>query len=103
MSGVTTPTILFIFAPPDDESFSGAGTAMKYAAKGVRSVLVTATLGERGKSGDPPICTVEELPAVRERELRLAAEIIGFDELHLLGYRDRELSDAQPEDIRRAL
>lgn len=95
--------ILFCFAHPDDESFSGAGTAMKYAAAGVRTVLVTATLGERGKMGDPPVCTPEELPACRERELREAARIIGFDELHLLGYRDRELADAPPDEIRRTL
>ena len=38
---------------------------------------------------------------MRERELREAAEIIGFDELHLLGYRDKELADAPPEEIRR--
>lgn len=46
-----TKAILFCFAHPDDESFSGAGTAMKYAAVGTRTVLVTATLGERGKVG----------------------------------------------------
>ena len=63
-------TLLYSFAHPDDESFSGAGTAMKYAARGVRTILVTATLGERGKTGDPAICTVAELPGVRERELR---------------------------------
>jgi LmbE family N-acetylglucosaminyl deacetylase len=95
--------LLYCFAHPDDESFSGAGTAMKYAARGVRTVLVTATLGERGKTGDPALCTVEELPAVRERELRNAAAIIAFDELHLLGYRDRELPDAKPEEIRQKL
>jgi N-acetylglucosamine malate deacetylase 2 len=51
-----TNAILFCFAHPDDESFSGAGTAMKYAAAGARVVLVTATLGERGRNGDPPVC-----------------------------------------------
>ena len=97
-------TLLFCFAHPDDESFSGAGTAMKYAAEvGFRSVLVTATLGERGKTGDPAICTVEELPACRERELREAVRIIGIDDLHLLGYRDRELAEAPPVDVRQAL
>ena len=93
-------TLLFSFAHPDDESFSGAGTAMKYAAAGARIVLSTATLGERGKCGDPAVCTPEELPVVRERELRAAASIIGFDELHLLGYRDRELADAPVEEMR---
>lgn len=96
-------TLLFCFAHPDDESFSGAGTAMKYAAAGARTVLVTATLGQRGKCGDPPICRSDEIERVRERELREAARIIGFDELHLLGYRDRELADAPHEDVRRSL
>jgi LmbE family N-acetylglucosaminyl deacetylase len=98
-----TPAMLFIFAHPDDESFSGAGTAMKYAAEGVRTILLTATRGERGKCGDPPLCTPEELGAWREQELRNATAIIGFDELHLLDYRDRELAEAPPADIRRAI
>jgi N-acetylglucosamine malate deacetylase 2 len=95
--------ILFSFAHPDDESFAGAGTAMKYAAAGVKSVLVTATRGERGKAGNPPVCAPAELAAWREGELREAARIIGFDELHLLDYRDRELADAPVDDIRRSL
>lgn len=97
------PSLLFVFAHPDDESFSGAGTAMKYAAAGARIALLTATRGERGKTGDPPICTPGELPRCRERELREAATVIGFDELHLLSYRDRELADAPPDEIRRTL
>ena len=96
-------SLLFILAHPDDESFSGAGTAMKYAAAGARTVLVTATRGERGKAGDPPICALEDLAACREKELREAAAIIGFHELHLLDYRDRELADAPPEEIRKTL
>ena len=77
---------------------------MKYAAEaGARSVLVTATLGERGKQGEPPVCTPEELPACRERELRAAAGIIGIADLHLLGYQDRALAEAPPADVRRAL
>lgn len=95
--------LLFSFAHPDDESFSGAGTAMKYAAAGVRIVLVTATRGERGSAGTPPRCAPDELGACREAELRAAAGIIGFDELHLLDYRDRELADAPREEIRRSL
>jgi LmbE family N-acetylglucosaminyl deacetylase len=97
------PPLLFVFAHPDDESFSGAGTAMKYRDAGARIVLVTATRGERGKTGDPPVSTPDELAATRERELRAAASIIGVDELHLLDYRDRELADAAVEEIRRSL
>jgi len=98
-----TPCILFIFAHPDDESFSGAGTAMRCAAEGVRTVLVTATRGQRGSVGDPPLCTRDELGAVREQELRAAATIIGFDELHLLDYVDQELSSVPAAEIRSAL
>lgn len=100
---MSRPAILFCFAHPDDESFSGAGTAMKYAAQGAEIVLVTATLGERGKTGDPPVCAPEELRDCRERELRAAAAVVGFDQLHLLGYRDRELADAPRDDVRRTL
>ena len=99
----TAVTLLFSFAHPDDESFSGAGTAMKYAAEGARIVLSTATLGGRGKCGEPAVCAPEELPVVRERELRAAADVIGFHELHLLEYRDRELADAPVEEIRSKL
>ena len=77
----------------------GAATAMKYAAAGIRSVLVVATRGERGKVGDPPVCRPEELGECRERELREAAAIVGFDELHILGDRDRELGNAPPAEI----
>jgi LmbE family N-acetylglucosaminyl deacetylase len=100
---MTRHTLLFSFAHPDDESFSGAGTAMRYRAAGARTVLVTATLGERGRAGNPPVCAPGELAACRERELREAAAIIGFDELHLLGFRDRELAEAQPDAVRQPL
>ena len=73
---------------------------MRYAAAGCRIVLSTSTLGERGKAGDPPVCELHELAACRERELRTASSIIGFDELHLLGYRDRELADAPVDEMR---
>ena len=96
-------TLLFSFAHPDDESFCGAGTAMRYAAAGSRIVLVTATLGQQGKCGDPPVCSPEQLATTRERELREAAKVIGFDALHLLGYQDRQLAEAPPAEIRAAL
>jgi N-acetylglucosamine malate deacetylase 2 len=96
-------SLLFTFAHPDDESFWGSGIAMKYAEAGARIVLVTATRGERGTTGDPPLCAIADLGACREQELREAARIIGFHELHVLDYRDLELSDAPIDEIRRAL
>jgi len=49
------------------------------------------------------VCAPDQLAAWREAELREAVRIIGFDELHLLDYRDRELADAPPDAIRQSL
>ncbi len=97
------PSLLFSFAHPDDETFLVAGIASLYAEQGVHLALATATLGEAGKCGDPPVCSREELPAVRERELRAAAQLLGLGVPALLGYRDRELSGAPPMEIRQKL
>jgi LmbE family N-acetylglucosaminyl deacetylase len=96
-------SLLFCFAHPDDESFLVAGIACRYGEEGVHLALATATLGEAGKCGDPPLCSRKELPAVRERELRAAARLLGLGEPVLLGYRDRELANAPPVEIRQKL
>lgn len=96
-------TLLLLFAHPDDETFLTGGVACRYASEGVRVVLATATLGESGKTGDPPVCTRDVLPAARERELRAAAALLGIAQVHLLGYRDRELASAPPDVIREQL
>jgi LmbE family N-acetylglucosaminyl deacetylase len=96
-------TLLLIFAHPDDETFLTGGVACRYSSDGTRVVLATATRGESGKAGEPPLCTPEELAARREAELRRAAAILGISELHLLGYRDRELSSAPPDRMREQL
>jgi N-acetylglucosamine malate deacetylase 2 len=95
--------ILFSLAHPDDESFGAAGLACRYAAEGATIVLVTATRGQAGKMGDPPRCTREELPAVREVELREAAAILGIATLQLLDYRDGELAGAPADRLRQDL
>ncbi len=96
-------TLLLIFAHPDDESFLTGGVACRYSSDGTRVVLATATRGESGKAGDPPLCTPEVLPALREAELRRAAAILGIAEIHLLGYHDRELGAAPPDRVREQL
>jgi N-acetylglucosamine malate deacetylase 2 len=94
---------LFIYAHPDDETFGAAGTICLLRSKGWRVVLACATLGDKGKCGEPAICTQQELPGFRERELRDAACVLDISEIHLLGYRDKELTTAPPDDIRRKL
>jgi N-acetylglucosamine malate deacetylase 2 len=96
-------TLLVVFAHPDDESFLTGGSICRYGAEGVRVVLVTATRGESGKVGDPPLCAVDALGATRELELRRAAAILGVAGVHLLDYPDRDLALAPPERIREQL
>ena len=83
--------LLTIHAHPDDESSKGAGSVARYAAEGVRTVLVCCTGGEQGEILNPAMDTPEvraDLAGVRMRELKTAADIIGYDEVVLLGYRD---------------
>jgi LmbE family N-acetylglucosaminyl deacetylase len=100
---MTQRTLLFIYAHPDDESFWGVGAAARYRGDGVRVVLVMATRGERGTCGTPPLCTIAELPQVRERELREAARIAGIDHVEFLDYEDQKLTDAPADAVRRTL
>ncbi len=96
--------ILTVHAHPDDEASKGAGTIAKYHAAGVHTVLVTCTGGEEGDILNPVMDTPEvraNIGAVRRRELDQAVEVIGYDELVLLGYRDSGMagSDAN-SDVR---
>src|SRR5918995_1797929 len=96
-----TPLCLMtVHAHPDDEASKGPGTIARYHAEGVRTVLVTCTGGEAGDILNPAMDRPEvraDLPAVRMRELARAAEVIGYDVVELLGYRDSGMPD-MPEN-----
>ncbi len=81
------PTILAIFAHPDDEAFSVGGTLTHYARKGVRVVLACATRGEAGKITVPGM-TVTDLGQQREQELREACRALEIPEPIFLDYHD---------------
>jgi mycothiol S-conjugate amidase len=90
--------LLSVHAHPDDEASKGAPTVAKYAAEGVRTVLVTCTGGEEGDILNPAMDTPEvraRLAEVRRDELALAGKIIGYHEIVLLGYRDSGMPDTE--------
>jgi mycothiol S-conjugate amidase len=90
--------LLTVHAHPDDESSKGAGTVAKYRDEGVRTVLVCCTDGAAGDILNPAMDRDEvkaDLPAVRRAELDRAAEIIGYDEVVMLGYRDSGMPDSE--------
>ena len=91
--------ILFLLAHPDDETFGAGGTIARYARSGEEVHLATATRGEAGMVGDPPVTDREHLGEVRAGELMAAAEILGITEVHFLGFLDGQLADVPRERL----
>lgn len=86
------PTLLTIWAHPDDESFLGAGLMAEIARRGGRVVSVTATHGEHGTQDpiqDPPTA----LAVRRHRELERALEVLGAESASTLDYVDGGCAD----------
>lgn len=94
-----SPALLAVFAHPDDESYRPGGTLALLAQRGVRVQVLTATRGQAGSCGEPPLCTPKELPSVREKELRCACAALGIEPPILLDNQDGYLSEADPETI----
>src|SRR5919201_6484907 len=102
-------TLMIVHAHPDDEAIGTGGTLARYSAEGVRTVLVTATLGEEGEIVVPELNTPEvkaRLAEVRREELRKATAILGIAQQEFLGYRDSGMagteSNQQPECFHQA-
>jgi LmbE family N-acetylglucosaminyl deacetylase len=93
------PTLLAIFAHPDDETFRPGGMLALLAQRGVNVHVLTLTHGEAGSCGEPPLCTLDELPSVRERELRCACAALGIELPRVLDYPDGHLTEADPERV----
>ena len=90
--------ILTVHAHPDDEASKGAGTIARYRAEGIRTVLVCCTGGEEGEILNPAMDrpeVIENLAEVRREELDRAGEIIGYQQIHMLGYRDSGMPEEE--------
>ncbi|MGC8780701.1 MAG: PIG-L deacetylase family protein [Anaerolineae bacterium] len=81
------PTILAIFAHPDDEIGVGS-TLAYYSDRGVRTVLLCATRGEAATIYCDDCATRENLAQVRTAELECACAHIGIHELRWLDWPD---------------
>ncbi|MDQ3399578.1 MAG: PIG-L family deacetylase [Chloroflexota bacterium] len=83
-----TPTLVTVFAHPDDETFAAGGSVASAVDAGARVVAICATRGEAGEIADPSLATPETLGEVREAELRAACAELGVHDVRFLGYRD---------------
>lgn len=91
--------MLLLLAHPDDETFGPGGTIAKYASEGVDVYLATATKGQAGMVGDPPVTDREHLGEVRAAELLCAAGILGIRKVSFLGFEDGRLVHTPLERI----
>jgi LmbE family N-acetylglucosaminyl deacetylase len=91
--------MLILLAHPDDETFGPGGTIVRYARQGVEIHLGTATRGEAGMLGDPPVTDREHVGEVRAAELRCAAAVLGIKEVTFMGFADGRLADTPRERI----
>src|SRR5438270_4915380 len=96
--------LLAVTAHPDDETLGFGGVLARYASEGVETFLVTATRGERGRylghaNGSPEHPGAAELSAIREKELRAAAAILGLHDVVLLEHPDGGLDRASASDV----
>lgn len=84
--------LLLLLAHPDDETFGPGGTIAKYSSEGAAVYLATATKGQAGMVGDPPVTDREHLGEVRAAELHCAARVLGIRKVAFLGFMDGMLA-----------
>jgi LmbE family N-acetylglucosaminyl deacetylase len=92
------PSLAFVFAHPDDETFSSAGTIRRAVDRGVRCHLYCATDGDAGRSSGIPVSSRAELGALRRNELLTAARLLGIADVVTAGHPDGALGTAVDQD-----
>ncbi|MGH4032926.1 PIG-L family deacetylase [Actinomycetota bacterium Odt1-20B] len=86
-------TLMAVHAHPDDEATSTGGVLARYAAEGIRTVLVTCTDGGCGdgpegvKPGDDGH-DAAAVAAMRRQELEASCEVLKVSDLEMLDYAD---------------
>jgi LmbE family N-acetylglucosaminyl deacetylase len=80
--------VLTIIAHPDDETMLSGGALALLARAGAEVYYLSATRGEGGEIGEPPVCSRQELGAIREQEMRCAVQTLGGVDVEFLEYVD---------------
>jgi len=82
---------MVIVAHPDDADFGPAATAAKWIDAGSQGWLVCCTSGDAG--GEDPEADPLELAALREKEQRAAADVVGYEGVSFLHMPDGALAN----------
>ena len=87
-----------VFAHPDDETTSSAGTMMKWVKNSNDAYIITGTRGEEGTLGTGNLkINREDLGKVREEELRNNLDMYGVNPPYILDYKDQDLDKENPD------
>lgn len=81
--------VLVVTAHPDDVDFGVAGSIARWTDAGASVTYCIVTDGDAG--GFDPDVARADIPGIRRGEQTAAAEAVGVDELHFLGYPDGRL------------
>ncbi len=96
-------TILYVYPHPDDESF-GVAHAMSAQLRAGHDVhLLTLTRGGATRRRHDYGYTVEEMGAVRFREMQAVLDTIGLTGMTVLDFPDSGLDDCDPRDLEAAV
>jgi LmbE family N-acetylglucosaminyl deacetylase len=96
-------TVAGIFAHPDDETWSLAGSFALLVPKGVRGAVWTATRGQAGEIAEGSGATRETLPEVREAEERAAMAVLGVERVAFGEFVDGEVEGADRDALTTAV
>ena len=96
-------TVAGVFAHPDDETWSLAGSFALLVPKGVRGVVWTATRGQAGQIAEGSGATRETLPEVREAEERAAMAAVGVERVTFGQYVDGRVGQADRDALTTAI
>jgi LmbE family N-acetylglucosaminyl deacetylase len=96
-------TVAGIFAHPDDETWSLAGSFALLVPKGVRGAVWTATRGQAGEIAEGSGATRETLPEVREAEERAAMAVLGVERVEFGEFVDGQVGGADQDALTTAV
>lgn len=96
-------TLLYVFPHPDDESFGPAPAIARQVREGQAVHVLTLTRGGATKQRHRLGLSVDEMGAVREREMRCVARALGLASLTVLDLPDGGLADLDPRRVERAV
>src|SRR5437868_10113486 len=82
--------VLVVSAHPDDPDFGAGGSIARLVDSGAAVVYVIVTDGSQG--GEDRTQKDSELVAIRKKEQRAAAKVLGVRRVEFLGYKDGHLS-----------